>query len=152
MTELASPEIIHRVKEYYEIRFGIEPELFKDHVIYTGPRGRIFLGPETSFPLEFIDSCGILIARIQRTVKPTTNFLQLFGKHVKQNHIVLNKEQCINYCKGEDFILTNDSIGNATRGFVMVSYNNIPLGCALFKEQKLFNQLPSQNRIKLKYL
>lgn len=152
MIELASQEIIFRIKEYFEIRFGIEPDLFNDHVIYSGPRGRIFLGPEILFPLSSIDSCGMLIARIDRTVKPTTNFFQLFGKHVKQNHIALNKNKCLEYCAGEDMKLTAEESNKATRGFVMVSYNNIPLGCALFKEQKLFNQLPSQNRFILQYL
>ncbi len=151
MIELASPEIIHRVKEYFESRFGIEPDCFDKYVFYSGPKGRVLLGTETSIPLKTADSCGILIARIDRTVKPTTNFLQLYGNHIKENQIALNKMQCMEYCDGKDLELSIREINKATHGFVMVSYNNIPLGCGLLKEQKLFNQLPKQNRIKLLY-
>lgn len=152
MLERSSFEIIHRVKEYYEIRFGIYTDIFDPYVFYTGPHGRIFMGPETSFPLDSIDTLGILVARIQRTVKPTTNFFQLFGKLVSKNNVDLNKDQTIKYCSGEDMILTLVEIGGATRGFVMVSYDKMPLGCALLIENKLLNQLPNQNRIKLQYL
>ncbi|MFH2047921.1 MAG: hypothetical protein ABIJ12_00600 [bacterium] len=151
MLELASSEIVHRVKEYYEIRFGINTDIFNQYAFYTGPRGRIFLGPKTNFPLDSIDTLGILVVRLQKTVKPTTNFFQLFGKLVTKNNIVLNENQTTKYCSGEDDTLSIDEIGEATRGFVMVSYDNIPLGCALLIENELINQLPNQNRIKLQY-
>jgi len=152
MLELATPEIVHRIKEYFEIRFGLNPNCFNQYAFYTGPRGSIFLGQETSFPLDSIDTLGILVARLQKTVKPTTNFFQLFGRLVTINNIVLNKDQTIKYCSGEDMILSTGEIGEATRGFVMVSYDNIPLGCALLIENKLLNQLPNQNRIQLQHL
>jgi len=152
MIKIADSETIHRVKEYFEIRFGIETDIFNEYLFYEGPRGRIFLGPETSLPLRNVDTLGILITRVQRTVKPSTNFFQLFGKFVTKSHIVLDKSQCLKYCSGEDNIVSEKEISGTTRGFVMVSYNNIPLGCALLKENILLNQLPSQNRIKLQYL
>ncbi|MBU8934527.1 MAG: hypothetical protein KOO62_11035 [candidate division Zixibacteria bacterium] len=151
MIDLCPPETIHRVLEYFGERFGISPVVFGSWVFFAGPRGRVFLGPPTTLGLEAADTCGILIARVQKTVKPSTFLFQSFGRHVTRNIITLDREQTERFCCGEDIVLSADAIGDAARGFVMVAYDDLPLGCGLLKDGRLENQIPKPYRMSLKY-
>ena len=151
MIELCPPETIHRVLEYFSERLGISPVVFGSWVFFAGPRGRVFLGPPTTLGLEVADTCGILIARVQKTVKPSTFLFQSFGRHVTRNIIVLDREQAGRFCKGEDIELSVDVTADVARGFVMVTYDEMPLGCGLFKDGHLENQIPKPHRIELKH-
>ena len=151
MIELCSSENISRVLEYFSKRFGISSVVFAPWVFYSGPRGRVFLGPPSTLATEIADSCGVLIARVQKTVKPSTNFFQYFGRYVTHNIITLNREQTNYFCCGEDIDLDKSKIGEVKRGFVMVTFNELPLGCGLLKDGRLENQLPKKYRMKLEH-
>jgi hypothetical protein len=79
--------------KYFEERFGLPRTIFDGYSIYLGPKGRLYLGPAKVPPNLRIVSPGLLIARADSAIKPSTNLFQLFGKQVEKNIISLSKEQ-----------------------------------------------------------
>ncbi len=144
-----TPEQRAQVLEYFRERLGILESTFEPWEFYAGPNGRIFLGPRTDFDLSMVDTAGILVARISRTVKPGTNLFQMFGHLVTRNVVNVTKENAAAYCAGRSFDVSANEIGESVRGFVMVAYDNLPLGCGLLKDGRIENQLPKPNRMKL---
>ena len=89
------------ILNYCEERFGINRTIFDNYNWYIGSKNRIYIGPEE---IERIkpESIGLCIFRLDKTPKPTTNFIQLFGKRITKNYISLNKKNTLDFCKGFD--------------------------------------------------
>ena len=135
------------VLSYLEGRFGLSGNLFAAFSWYAGSKGRVFLGPAAPHVTSL--SAGLGIARLSPTgaVKPSTTILQLFGQHITKNKVALSKEQAVLYLSGESF-----PIETPEEGYVLVIYNNIPLGCALLKAGRLKNMLPKARRSAVQFL
>jgi len=149
MITLCTPEQKSQVLEYFRERLGIADDTFAAWEFYAGPNGRILLGPRTDLDLGMVDTAGILVARISRTVKPGTNLFQMFGHLVTRSIVRVTRENAEAYCLGKDFDVSAGEIGDSVRGFVMVAFDNLPLGCGLLKDGRIENQLPKPNRMKL---
>ncbi len=137
------------VLDYFEDRFGIAKENFAAFELYKGPKGKIYLGPKDLIQKPDIASLGLLIARAHGTIKPTSNFLQMFGHKASKNIINLSKMEAAAYAKGDD--LKVESVG-ASDGYVLLRYSNCSLGCGLLKGNIITNLLPKAKRQELKYL
>ena len=72
------------ILEYCYERFSINDNEFAYYKWYLGSKNRIYIGPGE---IERInpESIGLCIFRLDKTPKPTTNFIQLFGKKIKKN-------------------------------------------------------------------
>lgn len=92
-----------------------------------------------------IESIGMLFARRSATIKLTTNAIQLIGKYATKNILELNKKDTYNYLRGLDLADLNET---DVSGYVIVKSGNDFLGCALYKDGHLKNQVPKQRRIK----
>ncbi len=134
---------------YLEDRFGIDRRHFSGFEFYLASKGRLFLGPK-SIPGRLKPvSVGILVARIGKTVKPSTNLLQLFGRHASRSIVDLSREQALSYLKGEDLRVTDNK---TTDGYVLLNYLDFPLGCGMLKNSIIKNMLPKAKRIEAKFL
>jgi NOL1/NOP2/fmu family ribosome biogenesis protein len=152
MIERCPPQQQELVLEYLNSRFGLDRTLFDVFALYAGPNGRIFLGPQTKIELSLADTTGLLIARIHKTVKPSTDLFQTFGKYVTRNAVTLTKKQTQRYIGGEDVQLQESELGGATNGYVMLAYQDNPLACGLLKGNRIENVLPKVNRLKVEHL
>ncbi len=139
-----------QVLDYLQSHFGLEPSLFSDFCFYLTSKGRIYLGPRQIINQPKIVTLGIMIARADSGIKPTTNLFQVFGRHITKNILQLTKEQTIKYVKGEDMILHDTSA--ASDGYVLLKFNDYPLGCGLLKGKTLKNMMPKAKRLGLKYI
>ena len=90
---------------------------------------------------------GLLIARIETAIKPSTNFFHMFGNLVKENTIEVDKEQAKEYIEGSDLEIESD----LSPGYVLVKYKDYPLGCAHYKNKILKNHLPKSKQTKLEF-
>jgi NOL1/NOP2/fmu family ribosome biogenesis protein len=142
----------HATLEYLERRFGLLPELFDDFEFYAGPNGRVILGPQQIDERLSPDTAGLLIARMGKTVKPSTNLLQLFGHHAIRGIVTLNREQTILCIKGVDLEVTEAEIGGTTEGYVLLKHLSFPLGCGLLQGNHIKNMLPRAKRLDVKFL
>ncbi len=134
--------------EYFLERFGIERSAFDGFGIYTGQKGKVYIGPKNLIPKPEIVSVGILIARTESSIKPSTNFVQIFGHLAKKSIIDVDEKGVKDYVDGLD-LRTESELSD---GYVIVRYNGFPLGCALKKGDLIINNLPKAKRIKLKYI
>jgi len=137
------------VLSYLEERFGIERRHFSGFEFYMASKGRVFLGPKRIPGRLKPVSVGILVARMSGTVKPSTNLLQLFGRHASRNIVDLPKEQALRYLRGEDLRLPGNG---TTDGYVLMKYLGFPLGCGMLKKGIIKNMLPKAKRIEAKFL
>lgn len=136
-------DIRFRVVGYLKERFGMTESLWEDYEFYQSSRGRIHLGPSELTDRPEPDSAGCLIARVQRTVKPSSALFQLFGQHVQQEILDLDRDQTRRYLAGESLDLLPDQIADCRPGFVMLRYDGLPLACGLLRDgAQLENQLP----------
>jgi len=133
--------------EYFEERFGIPKSAFKDYQLYVGVKEKYYLGPKT-IDKPAIVSPGLLIARAEKQVKPTSNFLQLFGHLSTKNVVELSKKDAKQYIEGYDLRVKT----NAEHGYVILSYLGNFLGCGFLKDGLVTNNLPKAKRQQLKYL
>jgi len=147
-----SPEDQELVFNYLEERFGILRQTFDGFSFYSASKGRIYIGPKNRIDTPKPVTGGILIARISQHIKPTTIFLQFFGKDVTKNIIKLNKEHTICYTQGEDLDLTGNEIQDASNGYVLVTYLDFPLGCGLLKGNHVRNMIPRSKLLDLEFL
>jgi len=103
---------------------------------------------------------GMQIARIGNSIKPSTNLLQLFGRHATRNVLSVTKEQAVAYAKGDDIKLSTqkESLKSAlpasfqvSDGYVLLKYLDFPLGCGLLKGSQIKNVLPKARRMNVKF-
>ena len=136
--------------EYCENRFGINKNTFSGYQLYEGSKNKIYLAKEL-VELRFNpESSGLCIFRIDKTPKPTTNFLQLFGPKISKNYLDIDYINLLEYCKGNDIKVDNE-LHNLEPGFVAIRFKNIVIGCAHWNEKAMKNQLPKSRRCKINY-
>jgi len=136
-----------QIFDYCKERFDISKKIFDNYNWYLGSKNRIFIGPDK---IERInpESIGICVFRLNKTPKPTTNFLQLFGNQIYKNVIELNKKQTTDYCNG----LNLEPETDVKPGFVIVKYKKNTLGCGHWNGNLLKNQIPKSRFCKINYL
>ena len=135
------------ILEYCYERFGIMETVFENYNWYIGSKNRIYIGPEEIERLV-PESIGLCIFRLDKTPKPTTNFIQLFGKEITKNIISLDRNQTLAFCGGSDLEIIN----NVEPGFVSINYKNISLGCGHWNGEILKNQIPKSRFCKINFL
>jgi hypothetical protein len=149
MLRKLDPGRIGLLREYCLGRFGIGQERLENYKWYIGSKNRVYIGPEE---LERInpESIGICIFRLDRTPKPTTNFLQFFGRYITKNIIEIKRNEAIEYCNGKNLDPGPES--DVDPGFVAVRYKNRFLGCGHWDGNMLKNQIPKSRFCKLRFL
>jgi len=144
-----------RVLDYLEERFGLDKSLFKDYSFYLGVKERLYLGPrsdQADMNGMRVATIGLMVARADENIKPTTNLLQVFGKKITKSVIPLTCPKAIRFVSGEDLILERSEIGPVIDGYVLLKYLNSPLGCGHLKDGSVKNMLPKAKRMKLKFI
>ncbi|HJW97210.1 MAG TPA: hypothetical protein VJ485_03530 [archaeon] len=149
------------ILDYFEERFGISKSLFKSFRIYADQKGRIFLCSKRLSAQSSAVSIGMHIARVGNDIKPSTNFLQLFGRHATKNHVSLTKEQAQAYVKGEDIELSAQDVSSKSAepasvqvsdGYILLKYLDYPLACGMLKGKQVKNVLPKARRSNVEFL
>ncbi len=144
-----------RVLDYLEQRFGLDKSLFLEYSFYLGVKDRLYLGPRSDradMNGMRVATVGLMVARADEHIKPTTNLLQVFGRRIAKSVIDLDKEKAGKFVSGEDIILTPSEIGLVSEGYVLLRYLGIPLGCGHLKDRAIKNMLPKAKRLKLRFI
>ena len=136
--------------EFFETRFGMDRKEFENLEFFERSKGRIFAMNKGS--VGFLEkanavSFGLLFCRKHGAIKPSSNIIQIFGKHAAKNVLELDAEKTKEYIKGSDLDIKD--IGNCTDGYVILKYKNYPLGIGLLKNGKLKNMLQKGKRTKI---
>ena len=137
------------IYKYLNDRFGLNKVLFSSYSWYTGNSSNIYLGPKQIESKLSISSPGIIALRKSKTYKPTTNFLQLFGSHIKKSIFTISSKETIDFCQGKDIIPNSSNHENLIPGFVAVAYETRILGCGHWNGKNLSCLIPKSRRMHL---
>lgn len=137
---------MNEFERYVEERFGIS---LPDWVVVEkqGDKFRV-MNKEISKerPKNFISKGIVCGRRTTFGVKPTTDFIQLFGDLADKNFAQITREEMLRYAKGEDLQREFD----LENGYVILKYGNHILGIGLCVNKKIKNQVAKIKRIKTK--
>ena len=150
--EKCSKREIREYLRYVEDKFGIPSKLYEKYTFLK--RGRniwIFSGDSSMLKnIERIETVGIKFLTISKKfIKPTTTFLQIFGKYATKNVAELrNEEEMIEFMTG-GLIKRKFEV---EKGYVIVKYGEDILGCGLYTQAGLLSQIPKSRRIDRRWL
>jgi len=130
-------------------RFGFPENIFQDYAFFLS-KDRIFIVSKDLPVLENIKivTQGFLFARADKTTKPSTNMIQLFGKYATKNIVELEKDEVQILISGEDI----EKQTSCEDGYVILKYKNYNLGCGLLKDGKLKGLIPKGKRMAIDLL
>lgn len=135
------------IEEYLEEKFGIPKNIMKRYLIIERKK-KYWIASKDIEKADLtglkIEAIGILLARKNRQIKPTTDAVQVFGKFATKNCIKLNKKQFEDVLKGMD-IQTQQ---RAEDGYVIFFYQKMPIGIGLYRQRKVKNMIPRARRLK----
>ncbi len=135
------------VLEYFEDRFGIPPATFDDHTFWEKGAGKIWIyAGESPSPVE-LEALGMTCLRTrQEHWKPTTDFVQRFGRHATDCVIDLTHEQARRFVAGEDQDLEWDGDWGYLIAAHRVAGECEPLGVGLYLHGELRSLVPKGRR------
>lgn len=140
--------------EYLEERFGIPRKTFsgcsfqeRNEKIY------VFSKSVSDKNLEGlrIEGKGMLFGRYFKTqdkFKPTTNALQVFGREATKSIIKLTEKEKIAFINGEDL----EKEVELESGYVILKYGKDIIGCGLYSNGSIKNQIPKARRKSLELI
>ncbi|AGB39449.1 DUF7122 family protein [Natronococcus occultus] len=132
------------VLEYFADRFGIAPETFDDYTFWEKGAGKIWIYGGTAPSPITIEAIGMTCLRTrQEHWKPTTDFVQRFGRHAEDCVIELERDEARAFAAGEDqelerwdgdwgYLIAAHEIGGALA----------PIGIGLYVHGELRSMVP----------
>jgi NOL1/NOP2/fmu family ribosome biogenesis protein len=153
--ERMGPKKVKEVLAELKERFGFRPEAFAQYDFYINAKNKIFIVNKEASLLtgtypKRLTNAGMLFARRDATVKPTSNMIQLFGRGAHKNVINLDKVKARIYIEGFDLDVKPPK--TVKDGYVILKYDKNPMGCGLLKDGQIKNTMPKAKRMRLKYL
>lgn len=129
---------------YFESRFGIPRRAFSGYIFFTSGKGNsVWLaGREALIPGVEPLFVGMRCLRLDVNSKPTSAFLQHFGRHATRNVVSLGNEEAEVFLAGGEFEADLD----ASSGYVACGYRGDVLGCGLYERGVLRSRLPKGMR------
>ncbi len=136
---ILSPEEREAILSFLEERFGLSPSLFKEYEMLKGA-SNFWLFPKKA-PWDKLkeltpETVGLLFLReVSHYLKPTSAFLQRFGRWANKNVVEITREQ-FNLLEKRKKIEPIDL--PIEPGYVILKHEGWILGCGLYLSNKLF--------------
>lgn len=136
---------INEVFIFLENEFGLARENFKDFLFYIKKDEIWILSKKIK---EIINPFDLrrgmrFLRKYSKGYKLTTNFVQIFGKFIKNRKVELeNFEDAKNFLLGKDI-----RISSKIKGQVVIFYKDFPLGVGIIQNDVLKSQVPKSRRI-----
>ncbi|MBN2043298.1 MAG: hypothetical protein JW754_05855 [Candidatus Aenigmarchaeota archaeon] len=149
MKRRLSGEEMERIFSYMEEGFGISLDYSK-YEYNISPKGKVFISvPSPNMGTRFHVNTGLPFVRLSRrgTIKPTTAFIQLFGRLATRGIVKISAEDAKRFANGEDV-----KTSSKEEGYVIVRQGKYDLGVALLKEGILGNMIPKGKRMKVELI
>jgi hypothetical protein len=131
-----------RVLELFADRFGMNLAVFAGYELRKKGSSVWIVRSDPRLPAVArlkVRSVGLLLLRqVGRYLKPTSAALQLFGPHAERNVVTLTPKEL------EGLVEKGEIEGDfpVTPGYVIISLEDLPVGCALYLPPRLLSRLP----------
>jgi NOL1/NOP2/fmu family ribosome biogenesis protein len=156
MSDLIGQQDSAQIIEALCERFGISESVFENCLLYYGSKGKVYLRNSHSSEIKDSAVIGLHIATVAKVVKPSTNFIQIFGKHFRRNVISVSNSDARELIAGlEEFpapTAPEDVTEEVTDGYVALSCDSQPILCGFLKNGVVRNMLPKSRRRVLKFI
>ena len=140
--ELAEAADRHVLFSYLDQRFGIPEELFDGYLLFRKRKSWWLLrySPRVGSAAHFKVSIPGFKAfqKINRYVKPTTRFIQIFGRKATRAIVNVKQSEYKNLESGEPFPV-DLTLGN---GYIILSFGGHLLGLGLLIDGMIHPQIP----------
>lgn len=133
-------------------RFGIAPDEFAGFVLYQGSKGKVYAHHELAPELPGAAIVGLHIATVAKTVKPATNFVQIFGETFTRNVITVSTKTAKELISGMETLLLDTIPENVTNGYIALACDSQPFMCGLLKDGVVRSMLPKSRRRALEFI
>ena len=135
------------VLDYFDDRFGIPPSTFDAHTFWEKGAGKIWVYAGESLDPVAIESLGMTCLRTrQQYWKPTTDFVQRFGRHATECVIELSPTQARTFITGEEQPIDWDG----DWGYLIAAHDIAgecePIGVGLYTHGTLQSMIPKGRR------
>ncbi|MGC8940650.1 MAG: hypothetical protein ACP5JY_01265 [Candidatus Nanoarchaeia archaeon] len=138
---------------YLVERFGFSKAVFDNYDFYrTKAEIRICAKGCKEYLQKILNVCdlGYAALRYGKVTKPTTTFIQQFGKYATKNIVQLDESQAKAFISGKDLCLEKEvEKSKASDGYVIVKYRSDCLGLGILRGKLLLNQIPKRKRLNL---
>ena len=136
--------------EFWHDRFEIPPKIFKEYTFWEKGHGKIWAFKGNLSKSIQVEALGIRFTTTnQKSWKPTTNSVQVFGHHARKNILLLSFDQVLQFVQGMPLDVDLDS----TSGYVIVRGNlsghDIQIGVGLYSNGILHSQIPKSRQLHL---
>jgi NOL1/NOP2/fmu family ribosome biogenesis protein len=135
------------VLDFWDERYGIAPDTFAAYSLWEKGAGKVwaFRG-EVESPMT-IEALGMMFLRTrQEHWKPTTDAVQRFGTHAKENVIELDDDEARRFVAGTDQHVAWDGDWGYLVAAHDIAGEREPLGVGLFIDGELRSQVPKGRR------
>jgi NOL1/NOP2/fmu family ribosome biogenesis protein len=135
------------VVEWWDERFGVDPEVFDGHTFWERGAGKIWAFTDALDSPVDVEGLGLSVLRTrQEHWKPTLEAVQRFGNHADRNVVHLSNDEARAFVAGED----QDLDWDGDWGYLLVTRDIAgepePLGVGLFVYGELRSQVPKGRR------
>jgi len=150
---VCSDEEVRYILSFLEERYGFPKHIFDGYTFLVRGRNSIWIFSGHPSMLEMIprvDVAGIraLHLSIKKTLKPTTIFLQVFGRYATKNIVELRSEdEAITFMSGGSIAREY----NVEEGFVIVKFDGDVLGCGFYSNGVLRSKIPKTLRVRFEW-
>jgi NOL1/NOP2/fmu family ribosome biogenesis protein len=140
--------------DFLEERFGIEKSAFSGFSFHETPDKIYVMSgdiPQKDLNNLRIVQTGIVAGRIfdkGDKFKPTTNLLQIFGRFANKSIVELSEKEKEDFVRGLD--IENKIAEGVENGYVIVKFGKDVLGCGIYVNGQIKNQIPKSRRLALR--
>ena len=131
-----------RVLGFFADRFGMNLSVFAEYELRKRGSSVWIVRSDPRLPALArlkVRSVGLMLLRqVGRYLKPTSAALQLFGAHAERNVVTLTPKEL------EELVEKGEIEGDfpVTPGYVIISHEDLPVGCGLYLPPRLLSRLP----------
>ncbi|MFP8954307.1 hypothetical protein ACLI4Z_15270 [Natrialbaceae archaeon A-arb3/5] len=132
-----------QVLDFFADRFGIPPETFDEYTFWEKGAGKIWVYAGEADSPTAIEAIGMTCLRTrQEHWKPTTDFVQRFGRHASECVIELDPEAARRFAAGEDQELAWDGDWGYLIAAHEIADELEPIGIGLYVHGELRSMVP----------
>ncbi len=133
-------------------RFGVSGALFENYSLYMGSKGKVYMRNTHDSEARNAAVIGLHIATVAGAVKPSTNFVQIFGRHFCRNVIPVTSTEARELIAGLNEFPATSALENVTDGYVALSCDGQSFLCGFLKNGVVQNMLPKSRRRVLEFV